>query len=109
MAPTQDRRAAEERRRDEAAAVLAPVKAVAFDSDPLRLSLFNNPQQHLQETMPRFIEELRGGRVGLLKLSILHPSAHVRELAEKTQQALTRSLSSTRMFLDDLARRPAPR
>ena len=59
-----DRRdAAEEQRRDEAAAVLAPVKAVVLDSDPLRLGLFN-PQQHLQETMPRFIEELRGGRVG---------------------------------------------
>ena len=54
--------------------------------------------------MPRLIEEARSDRVALLKLSISHPSAHVRELAEPTHSALSRSLSSARMFLDDLVR-----
>jgi hypothetical protein len=96
--------AATERRRDEAAAILAPVKALVLNSHPLTLGLFN-PQQHLQETMPLLIEEWKSSGVALLKLSLSHPSAQVRELAEQTQEALSRSIASARMFLDDLSRR----
>jgi hypothetical protein len=103
------REAADERRRDEAAAILAPIKALVSDADPLRLGLFN-PQQHLQESMPLLIEEWRSGREALLKLSLSHPSAQVRELAEQTQERCPdrcRRLGcfSTTLFNDRATRR----
>lgn len=96
--------AADERRRDEAAAVLAPIKALVVDADPLRLTM-HNAQQHWENDMPRLVEEWRSGREALLKLSISHPSGQVRELAEGCEKALFRSMSTASMFLDDVVTR----
>jgi hypothetical protein len=60
------------RRRAEAAAALAPIKALLVDAHPQRLTLWNAELQQ-KEVLPRIVADWRRGRESLLELSIGHP------------------------------------
>lgn len=95
--------AADERRRDEAAAVLAPIKALVIDADPVRLTM-SDALQHWENDMPRLVEEWRRGREALLKLSISHPLCICESLPKSAKRRCTDQCQPPRCIIADTLR-----
>lgn len=95
------RQAASEKRRDDAAAILAPVEALIQDAHPQRLTMFD-PQRHQAETMPDLRRRWEAQKEQLLRLSIGHPAKEVRDLSERLVVTLHNSLVTTSLLLNDV-------
>jgi hypothetical protein len=91
------REAAVERRRDEA----RPFSLRSKPSSSMPTRSASRCSMRSSTRKRRCLDLSRNGEVGawLLRLSIRHPSASVRDLAEETEKALHRAMASASMFL----------
>jgi hypothetical protein len=84
-------------RRENAAALLAPIKATIMDADPQRF--ISDADKRLTDQIPQLGEAGKRGREALLTLSIGHPSEKVRSLSQETAAALGAAITETSFFV----------
>jgi hypothetical protein len=92
-----------ERRRQEAAAILAPMEALIQDAHPDGLAMFNL-QTNREKVVPELHDRWRQHKEGVFRLKVGHPSDEVRDLAGKLIISFGNSLIITVMWMDDLLR-----
>jgi hypothetical protein len=84
-------------RRENAAALLAPIKATIMDADPKRLVF--DAEKLLTDEVPQLERAGKRGREALLTLSIAHPSPKVCYLSMQTATALVDAITATSFFV----------
>jgi hypothetical protein len=94
-------RADRDRRRDQAAEILAEARALLTDGNPDRLGLNAHPAM-FDHTFPELTERWQQTRVRLLTLSAGHPSKRVRVLAGQLEVAIANTLTQAQWLVGDI-------
>jgi hypothetical protein len=93
-----------ERRREQAGAVLAEVRALLTDINPDPFGLFIT-RETLSSVLPPLHERWQRARIPLLTLAVVHPAKRVRNLARQLEQSASGALNALAVFASDVAGR----
>jgi hypothetical protein len=95
------RRAEQDRRREQEGAVLAEVRALLTDLAPDLLGLFATKRNTRDVFIP-LNERWERIRIPLLTLAMVHEDKHVRDLARHLESSVSSTLSAAAVFIRDV-------
>jgi hypothetical protein len=92
------------RRREQAGAVLAEVRALLTDIEPDPFGLFIT-RETLSSVLSPLQERWQRARIPLLTLAVTHPAEQVRDLARQLERSASAALNAVAVFASDVAGR----